>query len=89
MVKTIIGKKEKKTVPDYKNSTAKIVKTDPELRNQCCLTEQQIQQLCKTGARIEQLYEYQPQDIEWAIKNNEIFILQTRPITTIENNQRN
>lgn len=88
LVKTIIGKKEKKTVPDYKNSTAKTVKTDIESQKQCCLTEHQIQQICKIGAKIEQFYEYFPQDIEWAIKDDELFILQTRPITTIENKQK-
>jgi phosphoenolpyruvate synthase/pyruvate phosphate dikinase len=28
-------------------------------------------------------------DTEWAIENNELFMLQARPITTIVNNEKN
>ena len=41
-----------------------------------------IKKLAKTALEIESLYKH-PQDIEFAIKNNEIFILQSRPITTL------
>jgi len=41
-----------------------------------------IERLAKTALKIESLYKH-PQDIEFAIKNNEIFILQSRPITTL------
>lgn len=85
IVKIIIGKKEKKTIPDYKNSTCKLIKTSRDSQKQCCLSEDQIEKLRKKGTKIEDLYNC-PQDIEWAIKDNEIFILQTRPITTIKNN---
>lgn len=35
---------------------------------------------------IERHYNF-PQDVEWGIKNNQLFILQTRPITTISGEQ--
>lgn len=45
------------------------------------LTKREIKKLARIGKRIEKLYK-KPQDIEWAIKNRKIFILQARPITT-------
>ena len=46
------------------------------------LTNKEIYQLTKHGVRIETHYENKPQDIEFAIENNKIIILQTRPITS-------
>jgi len=47
------------------------------------LTEEQIQQLLITTNKIELAYK-NPQDIEFAFENDALFILQTRPITTIK-----
>jgi rifampicin phosphotransferase len=48
------------------------------------LTNNQVIELAKLSIKIENHYNY-PQDIEWAIdKNNKIFILQSRPITTLK-----
>ena len=41
-----------------------------------------VEKLAMIAGQIEDIYGW-PQDIEWAVKNNEIYILQTRPITTI------
>ena len=41
-----------------------------------------IKKLSQTALEIEKLYRFQ-QDIEFCIKNDEIFILQSRPITTL------
>ncbi|HUS52308.1 MAG TPA: phosphoenolpyruvate synthase [Candidatus Bathyarchaeia archaeon] len=46
------------------------------------ITNAQIRQLAKLGKKIHQHYFF-PQDIEWAIEKGKIFILQTRPVTTI------
>jgi len=47
------------------------------------LSDNQVIELSKLAILIENHYNY-PQDIEWAIdKKNEIFILQSRPITTL------
>lgn len=43
------------------------------------LTDVQVQELAALGKRIEDFFKA-PQDIEWAIAGNEIFILQARPI---------
>jgi len=48
-----------------------------------CLSDDQIRALAALGARVEALYET-PQDIEWAIDpSGQVFLLQTRPITTL------
>ena len=41
-----------------------------------------LKKLSKTALDIEKLYK-SPQDIEFCIKNEKIFILQSRPITTL------
>lgn len=41
-----------------------------------------ITKLSQTALEIEKLYKF-PQDIEFCIKNEKIFILQSRPITTL------
>lgn len=45
------------------------------------LTDIEIQSLAKIGQNLEKHY-YFPQDSEWAIENNVIYIVQTRPVTT-------
>jgi phosphohistidine swiveling domain-containing protein len=42
--------------------------------------------LIHIGRTIEQQYDF-PQDIEWAVKNGKVFILQTRPITSLSQEQ--
>lgn len=46
------------------------------------ITDDQILELSKIGKDLEQHYGH-PQDIEWAIDSKHVFIVQTRPITTI------
>lgn len=47
------------------------------------LTLQQVSQLARYGEKIHDHYFF-PQDIEWAIEKGKIYILQTRPVTTLE-----
>ncbi len=47
------------------------------------LTEDHVRELSELAIKIEQHYG-KPQDIEWALENGEFFIVQSRPITTIE-----
>ena len=46
------------------------------------LSESEIIKLSQLGKQIEDHYKF-PQDIEWAKEDSKIFILQTRPVTTI------
>lgn len=47
------------------------------------LTEKEMVALAKYATKLQQHYK-KPQDIEWAIENGEIYIVQTRPITTMQ-----
>ena len=44
------------------------------------LSEKEIKKLTAMANKIEAFYRF-PQDIEWAIMKNKIYILQSRPIT--------
>lgn len=46
------------------------------------LSDRQILALAKLGAKLEKHY-YFPQDVEWAIEDGAVYILQTRPVTTL------
>ena len=46
------------------------------------ITDQQMLTLADLGVKLENHYAH-PQDIEWAIEKDQVFIVQTRPITTI------
>ncbi len=48
------------------------------------LTEMEILGLADLGRKLEKHY-YFPQDIEWAIEKNHIYVVQTRAITTLHN----
>lgn len=60
----------------------KEVSVKSSLRTKQKITENQILELALLGKRLEEHY-YFPQDIEWAIEKNKVYIVQTRPITTI------
>ncbi|HSX40165.1 MAG TPA: phosphoenolpyruvate synthase [Candidatus Saccharimonadales bacterium] len=45
------------------------------------ISDEQIKHLAKLGKQLEKHY-YFPQDIEWAIEKNNVFLVQTRAITT-------
>ncbi len=54
----------------------------PEEQAQQKITDVDIIFLAKIGKRLEDHYQF-PQDIEWAKEKGKIFIVQTRPVTTI------
>jgi len=54
----------------------------PSSQSQQKISDDDIIHLAKLGKQIEDHYQF-PQDIEWAIEDNQIFIVQTRPVTTI------
>ncbi|WP_458207111.1 phosphoenolpyruvate synthase [Haladaptatus sp. NG-SE-30] len=52
-------------------------------RNARVLSEDDIARLVELGEEVEDHYET-PQDVEWAILDGEVYMLQSRPITTIK-----
>jgi len=55
---------------------------DAEARGRFSLSEGALQKLVQLGMRVEGHYSA-PQDIEWGVVGEEVFLLQTRPITTL------
>ena len=53
------------------------------LQQQTKLSDAQIVALAQIGINLQKHY-YFPQDIEWALEDDTLYIVQTRPITTIE-----
>ncbi len=60
----------------------KKVKVPQRKRNGQKLSDQEIVKLAKLGQQLQKHY-YFPQDAEWAKDNKNIFLVQTRPVTTI------
>jgi rifampicin phosphotransferase len=61
----------------------KKVTIDSERASSACLTTQDIDQLVQIGKRIENFFGGVPQDIEWTIEASQLFILQSRPVSTM------
>ncbi|RXK48612.1 pyruvate, water dikinase [Halorientalis pallida] len=53
-----------------------------EKRNERVIDEAEIERLVELGEQVEDHYDT-PQDVEWAIFEGEVYMLQSRPITTI------
>ncbi|KHD87767.1 MAG: phosphoenolpyruvate synthase [Bdellovibrio sp. ArHS] len=53
------------------------------LVNTASLTHEELSKLYRLGHKIQEQY-HRPQDIEWAIEGGKIYILQTRPVTTLQ-----
>jgi pyruvate,water dikinase len=85
IIKNVIGTKEKKSIQNPEGPYTIIVDTEPQYRDICSLNENQLKQLYKLGLKLENTFKY-PQDIEWAIENDIIYALQSRPITTLRKN---
>lgn len=59
------------------------VSLPPSRQGQQKISDEEIIQLAQLGKLIEEHYQF-PQDIEWAKEDNKIFIVQTRPVTTLK-----
>jgi pyruvate, water dikinase len=81
IVNRIIREQEKKMIK--KGRVNVILKMKEEEANEQKLTDDQIKDLAELGKKLEHHY-YFPQDIEWAMENGTLFIVQTRPITTVD-----
>ncbi|MDP3035790.1 MAG: phosphoenolpyruvate synthase [Methanobacteriaceae archaeon] len=65
----------------------KTIKTEvpTDLKNKRVLNEEELETLTEMGKRIHEHYAF-PQDTEWAFKDGELFMLQSRPVTTLGGN---
>jgi len=75
-----------KKIAIVRNSSGKneIVKLNPEKSKTQVLTNGEILEAADFANKLEEYYK-KPQDIEFAIENRKLYIIQSRPITTLKN----
>jgi len=87
-----IHKQEWQLVKDMKAPVGELepnikIPVSPPKQAKQKLADKDIVALAKVGKMIEDLYQF-PQDIEWAKEGTELFILQTRPVTTLKSKEK-
>lgn len=84
IIEVNIGSKETQII--YGNKETVEVSVNSDKRKTRALNDREILELMKCGLEIEKHYGI-PMDIEWAIKNDIVYILQARAITTLKNSK--
>lgn len=79
-----ISKKSKGIFSSHEKSIT--VDIEPSRQKSASLTEDEIHALATLGKKIEYYFDT-PQDIEWSIENDKVYILQSRPITTLKSEE--
>jgi len=82
-----IGKKEMKHVRDAGTGRTVEMPVRESRQNQQVMTVDEIKELTHLALKLEKHYKH-PQDIEWAVKDSKIYILQTRAVTTVEKSSK-
>ena len=82
VLETTVADKKIEMVKDPETGTTVEREVDDDRRKAQVIDEDEIEQLVDLGERAENHYD-EPQDIEWAIVDGEVYMLQSRPITTI------
>ena len=81
-----VATKETMFVKDEDGITKEIA-TPEDLKNKRVLSDDELLKLLDKGLVIEKHYN-RPMDIEWAIENDEVYMLQARPITTLDDKSK-
>jgi phosphohistidine swiveling domain-containing protein len=76
-----IGEKESRLVRDSEQGGTREQALEPGQGSLPCLGPEDLRRLAELGRRIERLYR-RPQDVEWALKDGKLHVLQSRPVTT-------
>ena len=79
---TTLGTKERQVVADGNRGT-RLVEVDADARDASSLAEEVLTELAGLAARVEEHFGGQPQDIEWAVADGKLWLLQSRPITNL------
>ncbi len=77
--KKVVGQPWKIALREGKNQHLDV---PPELREKQKITDGQIVQLARYGVDLENHYNF-PQDAEWAVEAGKVYLVQTRPVTTL------
>lgn len=79
---------DKKTMfTNEEGGTSIQVEVPEELRNERVLSDEELIELVEMAKRVEGHYG-KPQDTEWAFHDGELFLLQSRPITTLGDGEK-
>lgn len=82
ITKKEISTKKTMFIKDLESGETVEKEVPDEKKNKKTLNEEEIQELAELADTVEDHYGT-PQDVEWAIKDEKIYMLQSRPITTI------
>jgi pyruvate,water dikinase len=82
-----IASKQSMFIQDIEAQAPKEVPVAEKLVNIAALTQDELKQLSKLARQIEDFYQF-PQDVEWAIKDGQCYLLQSRPVTSDVRNGR-
>ncbi len=77
-----INKKTEMRILDTKRGGLIPKKVPKSKQKQQCLTEDELYQLYELALKLEEHYR-QPQDFEWAIEKDKVYLVQTRPVTVV------
>lgn len=83
IVQKMISTKLVMKIKDPRTGKTVEVEVPKEKKEAQVLTDDEILAISKIGDLIEEHYGY-PQDVEWALEGGKIFMLQSRPVTTIK-----
>ncbi|MDI6602986.1 MAG: PEP/pyruvate-binding domain-containing protein [Patescibacteria group bacterium] len=72
------GKKDKMSIVE--GEKIKVIETKKELAEKQVLPDDKIKELAEICLKVEKIFNY-PQDIEWGVSNNKLWLLQSRAIT--------
>jgi len=73
-----IGNKSKMSI--CQNGESGVIEVKKELARKQVLSDNKVEEVAQVCKKIEKIFNY-PQDIEWSISNNKLWLLQSRPIT--------
>lgn len=83
IINKTIGYQSKMMVQSRSSQNNKIVKLSQKKGSKQKLTDRQVIAIAKLGHKVHQHYFF-PQDIEWGIEKNKLYLVQTRPVTTLK-----
>jgi pyruvate,water dikinase len=85
VINRTLGSKRVKVVRDPAKSSGTVTQNVAEAKSQMfTLSDEQVSRLAEIGVRIQSAYDGFPQDIEWAYSESKFYILQARPITSVD-----
>ena len=82
VVRKRVGSKRRMTTVSPGSSGTRVVEVDESMRRTAVLSDDEAESVYRAGRRIEELLG-SPQDVEWALDSDQLWILQSRPITVL------